>query len=177
MGVPASSRLPLGSTPTIDPILTLVTGTRTSSTLPVSRSTWIRADLVPDDEWTPVRETKVFHWGIFTDWHTEAKCKKVSVKEADDLFFGESEDESKTTMTVSKLREVKAFCSTCPVWETCLRHSLTQPERHGVWAGTSKRARLRILALIELGNTTVDRVVDDYKEGREKKYESIRYSE
>jgi hypothetical protein len=93
------------------------------------------------------------------------------------MFFGEGDDETKTTMTVRQLREVKAFCHSCPVWETCLRHSLTKPERHGIWAGTSKRTRLRILSMLESETeiVTIDMVVDDYKAGREKKYESIRH--
>lgn len=91
------------------------------------------------------------------------------------MFFGEGDDETRTTMTVRQLREVKAFCRGCPVWETCLRHSLTKPERHGIWAGTSKRTRLRILSMLESGIVTIDIVVEDYQMGREKRYESIRY--
>jgi hypothetical protein len=95
------------------------------------------------------------------------------VENPDEMFFGEHED-SRATMTVKQLREIKAYCRSCPVWETCLRSSLTQPERHGIWAGTSKRTRLRILSLIDSGETTITMVVEDYKEGREKRYESIR---
>lgn len=151
---------------------------RTSSTPPPLPSTarWISADRLPDDDFVPEQtEAKPYKWGIFPDWHEDAKCRSVSVKDSDEMFFGESEDHTKTTMTVSKLREVKEFCRSCPVYETCLRHSLSTPERHGIWAGTSKRTRLRILALIDSGKTTVEAVVQDYLAGRERKYESIRH--
>lgn len=148
---------------------------RISSTPPALPSTprWISANDLPETDDDPVEEVRHFKWTMFPEWHENAKCR--SVENPDDMFFGESEDESRTTMTVSRLREVKAYCQSCPVWETCLRHALTTPERHGIWAGTSKRTRLRILALIESGKTTVNEVVQDYKEGREKKYESIRH--
>lgn len=136
-------------------------------------ATWISANDIEWPEYDPEPpEEREFKWSLFPEWHEDAKCR--SVENPDDMFFGESEDESRTTMTVSKLREVKAFCMSCPVWETCMRHALTQPERHGIWAGTSKRTRLRILLLLDSGEITVDQVVEDYKSGREKQYESIR---
>jgi WhiB family redox-sensing transcriptional regulator len=118
-------------------------------------------------------DVAVYHWSFFPDWHEDAKCR--SVEDPDRIFFGEGGDSERHTMTVKQLREIKAYCQSCPVWETCLRHSLTKPERHGIWAGTSKRTRLRILALIEMGETTIEVVISDYKEGRERRYESIRH--
>jgi WhiB family redox-sensing transcriptional regulator len=149
---------------------------RISSTQPASPSTarWISANSLPDDDYIPeTPEQQPYRWGFFPEWHDDAKCRSVS--NPDDMFFGESDDHTKTTMTVSKLREVKEFCRSCPVFETCLRHALTTPERHGIWAGTSKRTRLRILALIDSGRATVEAVVQDYLAGRERKYESIRH--
>ena len=148
---------------------------RISSTQPVSPCTpkWISADKIEWPEYDPEpEESREYKWSFFPEWHSRAKCRDV--EKPDEVFFGESEEESRTTMTVSRLRHIKAFCLSCPVWETCLRHALTQPERHGLWGGTSKRTRLRILALLDSGEVTVDQVIDDYKEGREKKYESIR---
>lgn len=136
---------------------------------------WIRADLIPSDAPEPSYEViqKTYHWAsLFPAWHAKARCKDVA--DSDDMFFGEGEDTTKTSLTISKIREVKAFCKQCPVFTECLTHALTTPERHGVWAGTSKRTRLRILVLIEEGITTVADVVADYIEGRERKYESAR---
>jgi WhiB family redox-sensing transcriptional regulator len=96
------------------------------------------------------------------------------VDKPDDMFFGEDENHNRTSLTVTKIREVKAFCKACPVFTECLTHALTTPERHGIWAGTSKRTRMRILDLISRGRTTVETVVGDYLAGREKQYESIR---
>jgi WhiB family redox-sensing transcriptional regulator len=160
------------------PTLKLVPVTRTSSMPPASPSTgrrWIRADLLPDDSWSPTPEEQHdFQWDYFPAWHAEAKCRTVD--KPDDMFFGENDDHTKTSLTITKIREVKSFCRGCPVFTECLTHALTAPERHGIWAGTSKRTRMRVLALVESGETTIPEVVADYLAGREKKYESIRKS-
>jgi len=176
MGQPARIKLPTGCE-RVFPITTVsVTVTRISLTPPSSPSTerrWLRADLVPSDTFVPSQPEEIpYRWKIFPEWHEDAKCR--SVTNPDDMFFGESDDQTKTTMTITKLREVKAFCRACPVFVLCLEHSLTTPERHGIWAGTSKRTRLRILALIESGETSIPEVIDDYLNGRERQYESIR---
>jgi hypothetical protein len=174
MGQPQRISSPDGCSVVTRPTLRLVGVIRTSLTLPVSPSTarkWVNADLLPSTSYNPSPEVHSFHWNFFPEWHQDAKCR--SVENPDEMFFGEHED-SRATMTVKQLREIKAYCRSCPVWETCLRSSLTQPERHGIWAGTSKRTRLRILSLIDSGETTITMVVEDYKEGREKRYESIR---
>lgn len=155
-----------------------VPGIKTVSTRPASPSTgaWIRADLInTDGGYVPpsYAEPKTYAWeSLFPDWHARAACR--SVEKPDDMFFGEDENHNRTSLTVSKIREVKAFCMTCPVFTECLTHALTTPERHGIWAGTSKRTRMRILDLIARGKTTVATVVEDYLSGRERKYESIR---
>lgn len=106
-------------------------------------------------------------------WYEMAKCR--SIENANDTFFGETGDSSRTSLTITKIREVKEYCKSCPVFAECLTHALTTPERHGIWAGTSKRTRLRILAMIEVGTTSIADVVEDYLEGRERRYESIRH--
>lgn len=108
------------------------------------------------------------------EWHEDAKCR--SIENADDTFFGELEDQTRTSLTITKIRAVKEYCRSCPVFAQCLTHALSTPERHGIWAGTSKRTRLRILALIEVGAATIPEVVRDYLDGKERRYESIRRS-
>lgn len=166
-----------GSVVVIPNITESVPKIRISSTPPASPSTavWIRADLVQTETHFPVRsvERKPLSFAsLFPDWHGQARCKEVD--NPDDMFFGEDGTSTRTSLTVSKIREVKEFCMGCPVFTECLTHALTTPERHGIWAGTSKRTRHRILALIEQGRTTVSEVVADYLEGRERKYESAR---
>lgn len=152
--------------------------TRTSSTPPASPSTrtWVRADLIGSGSYShsQASEEPVSYplQHLIPEWHYEALC--ATVEKPDEIFFGEDENQGRTSMTVSHLREVKAFCKQCPVFVDCLTHALTTPERHGIWAGTSKRTRMRILDLIARGKTTVETVVGDYLAGREKQYESIR---
>lgn len=40
--------------------------------------------------------------------------------------------------------KAKAICDTCPVQPECLHHALTQPEKHGIWGGTTPRQRQQI---------------------------------
>lgn len=178
MGQPQRISFRHGSFAFIPITITRAAVTRTTSTPRASRSTavWIRADLVQTD--VPITtvsraEPKTYIWAdLFPSWHNDARCR--SVEKPDDMFFGEDENHNRTSLTVSKIREVKAFCKECPVFTECLTHALTTPERHGIWAGTSKRTRMRILDMITRGKTTVETVVGDYLAGRERKYESIR---
>jgi hypothetical protein len=180
MARPRRNWLPVGCEQVFPVTTSNVVEIKISSTPPVSPSTakrWVNADTIPGDDWTPSPDIRTFKWEFFPEWHQDAKCRSVSISDADRLFFGERDEEGiKATMTVKELREIKVFCRSCPVWETCLRSSLSKPERHGIWAGTSKRTRLRILVLIDSGDITIDDVVEDYKAGREKRYESIRPS-
>jgi WhiB family transcriptional regulator, redox-sensing transcriptional regulator len=178
MGQPARNSSPNGYPVHIPTGIASAVAIRTASTPRASRSTerrWVSADLVQIDAPTihPDLEERVLDWStLFPHWHTEARCR--TVEKPNEMFFGESDDHTHTSLTITKIQEVKAFCKACPVFIDCLTHSLTTPERHGIWAGTSKRTRMRILALIHAGRTTVTTVVEDYVEGRERKYESIR---
>lgn len=180
MGLPARTTSLVGYMLDTRATLRLVPETRTSSTPPASPSTrkrWIRADLLPSDTYTPSVDPeprKHDFSDLFPVWHSKAKCRTVPIDKIDAMFFGETDDPTKTSLTIAKIREVKSFCRPCPVFAECLTHALSSPERHGLWAGTSKRTRTRILALIDSGERTIERVVTDYLEGREKQYESIR---
>lgn len=45
-------------------------------------------------------------------------------------------------------KEAKAICfGKCSIREACLEHALTQPERFGIWGGTSERERQEIRRL------------------------------
>lgn len=180
MALPARTTSLVGYLVATQPTLRLVPETRTSSTPPASPSTrrrWIRADLLPSDQYAPSAEPeqrKHDFTALFPVWHSRARCRTVPVDKIDAMFFGETDDPTKTSLTIAKIREVKSFCRPCPVFAECLTHALSNPERHGLWAGTSKRTRTRILSLIDLGERTIGQVVTDYLEGRERQYESIR---
>ena len=138
----------------------------------VRKPSWVSVDEVfTDDDWTPEEVEKTKNMP-FPEWHLDALCRNV--ENPDDMFFGESEDQTRTTMTITKIKQVKKFCRSCPVFETCLTHALSYPEKYGIWAGTSRRTRLRIFSMVDAGSTTVETVISDYLNGREKKYESVR---
>ena len=61
-------------------------------------------------------------------WQDRGACRGVDPG----LFFparGES------------LAAARAVCAGCPVRRECLEHALAQPEKFGVWGGTSERER------------------------------------
>jgi hypothetical protein len=139
----------------------------------------VRADLIATDQSYPdlVITEQAIRRKLIPLWHEEAKCRYVA--KPDDMFFGEKDPEDddytpRTSLTITKIKAVKEFCHSCPVFVQCLTHALTTPERHGIWAGTSKRTRTRILTLVDLKEVTIAEVVQDYLDGRERKYESIR---
>lgn len=136
---------------------------------PASRS-WVSANSLGTEVWDETEDVVQSGLRIIPPaWHQDARCSKLENPDA--MFFPEIEG-TNSTLTPSKLRIAKAFCSDCPVFQECLTHALTKPERHGVWAGTSKRVRAHILKLIEMGEVTVSQVVSDYMDGREERYES-----
>jgi len=185
MGQPQRISSPGGLLLATRPTLRLVPVIRTSSTPPASPCTerrWIRADLISTEASypEPLVPEQAIRRKLIPLWHTDAKCR--GTEKPDDMFFGEKDPDddgytTRTSLTITKIREVKEFCRSCPVFVQCLTHALTMPERHGIWAGTSKRTRQRILALVDLKEITIAEVVGDYLEGRERKYESIRRRE
>ena len=181
MARPARNWLPTGCEQ-VFPVITLsVVETRTTSTPPASPSTakrWVNADLIPVTDYyvEPEREERKFSWAdMMPAWHQWARCRTTA--NPDQIFFGDKEDDEDdhhASLTITQIREVKEFCKGCPVFEECMTHALTTPERHGIWAGTSKRTRLRIIRMMDEGIVTIEEVIVDFLEGRERKYESSR---
>lgn len=173
MGAPARMTSRVGFVVLIPTRTASVTEIRTSSTRSASASTaWVSADAIPEDDWEPDPVVEEYRWSRFPEWHKESLCRSIPIEDVDRMFFGETGD--RVSLTITDIRETKAFCKTCPVFAKCLTHALTEPEHHGIWAGTSKRTRMRILTLVNSGQRTVEEVVSDYLEGRERQYESIR---
>ena len=67
------------------------------------------------------------------DWTKKALCAEVDP----DLFFPEVGDD---------VRKVKKICKACDVKEECLKYSLDNDERFGVWGGLSEHNRRKLRA-------------------------------
>jgi WhiB family redox-sensing transcriptional regulator len=62
------------------------------------------------------------------DWLDNALCSQVD----HDIFFPEKGGSTKTA---------KSVCGVCGVREKCLKYSLENEERYGIWGGMSDRER------------------------------------
>lgn len=67
------------------------------------------------------------------DWTKKALCAEVDP----DLFFPEVGDD---------VTKAKRICKACDVKEECLKYSLDNDERFGVWGGLSEHNRRKIRA-------------------------------
>lgn len=74
------------------------------------------------------------------DWRKESKCRNLTPKEADALFFpGRG----------GKSNKAKAFCRGCPVIDICLQEAL-QHTFDGFQAGTTEEERQEIRSFLNL---------------------------
>jgi WhiB family redox-sensing transcriptional regulator len=114
----------------------------------------------PDSDESPITVS----WSRYMPaWHSEAKCR--SVPEWDEVFFGEGEDDNRASMNQDRVRRAQNVCHSCPVIRVCAQHALTQPEDHGVWAGTTAKMRERARDLITTGLMDLETVIDVILEG------------
>lgn len=67
------------------------------------------------------------------DWTKKALCAEVDP----DLFFPEIGDD---------VAKAKRICKACDVKEECLKYSLDNDERFGVWGGLSEHNRRKLRA-------------------------------
>lgn len=104
--------------------------------------------------------------GNRSSWKLDGHCNNYDLE----LFFS---DEGRGKFTVRSVAQCRTICSGCPVRITCLTWALTTPEKHGIWAGTTGRQRTRILRAIAQGDITLEQVICDFREGRQKRYESL----
>lgn len=91
-------------------------------------------DDLPDEEPNLYRSMQV----LWPDWHEKANCLGID----DRIFFGSSLPAERPAYTLSEIKLAKSVCSTCPVFEQCLRQSFRNREVYGVWAGTTMKERL-----------------------------------
>lgn len=143
--------------------------TRISTTQPASLSTeetsqrqWLPVDSVLyEDADDPVEEVPRYPnvLSLYPDWHREANC----LGESDSLFFGASNPDTRPPYTLGDIKKAKTLCRSCPVAVMCLRSALTNREEYGVWAGTTRRQRRRILDAIDAGESTIDAAVAEFE--------------
>ena len=97
---------------------------------------------------------------LYPEWQQKAHCAGVGVK----YYFGDEEDQP--TMGIKQMRAASKLCDVCPVFIECLTWALSTREEYGVWAGTSGRVRRRIFKMVDTGETTVQEVVEAFRDGR-----------
>lgn len=64
-------------------------------------------------------------------WYADAACSGKPV----DWWFPSTYDSAQLA---------KHICRQCPVIAECLEHALTHDEKHGIWAATSEKERVRL---------------------------------
>lgn len=97
---------------------------------------------------------------LYPEWQVRAHCRGVGVS----YYFGD--DAEQPTMSIKQVRRASKLCEVCPVYIECLTWALSTREEYGVWAGTSGRVRRRIFKLVDNGDTTVDEVVERFRNGQ-----------
>jgi WhiB family redox-sensing transcriptional regulator len=97
---------------------------------------------------------------LYPEWQQQAHCAGVGVS----YYFGDEDEQP--TMSIRQVRAATKLCDVCPVFVECLTWALSTREEYGVWAGTSGRVRRRIFKMMDNGETTVDIVVEEFRNGR-----------
>ncbi|HET7713815.1 MAG TPA: WhiB family transcriptional regulator [Patescibacteria group bacterium] len=64
-------------------------------------------------------------------WKARSKCRKLTPKQADKIFFIDSG---------GKANKARTFCKSCPVKQDCLNYAILYKE-WGIWAGTTEEER------------------------------------
>jgi WhiB family redox-sensing transcriptional regulator len=106
----------------------------------------------------------------FPDWYDHGACRGLPLS----YFFGEENETDTQLISPGTLHRAQQICAGCPVRAKCLEFVLDHKILHGVWAGTSGRARARIWAMERRGEVTRAEVLTDYAEGRGTRYERLR---
>lgn len=96
---------------------------------------------------------------LMPEWHQEARCKTVSKS----VFFGSSSPDERPAYTLSSIRQARAICASCPVFNECLSHAIKNREDYGLWAGTTMRQRREIFRSINAKELTEADVINALK--------------
>ena len=122
---------------------------------------------LPDyDQVFPVRPGERYvtyqMWELYPDWHKDAAC----LGSEDKLFFGASEPDIRPPYNLGDIKKAKTLCGGCPVSALCLRTALENREEYGVWAGTTRKQRKKMLHAIDAGVTSIEILIVAYEEYR-----------
>jgi hypothetical protein len=104
---------------------------------------------------------------LYPEWQKDAHCAGVGLS----YYFGD--DTEQPTMSIKQVRQAAKLCDVCPVYTECLTWALDEREEYGVWAGTSGRVRRRIFKMIDNDLTTVEEVVERFRNGQGDTYRLV----
>lgn len=93
------------------------------------------------------------------EWHLQAGCKTAQKS----VFFGSSSPDERPAYTLSSIREARAICASCEVFNECLAHAIRQREDYGLWAGTTMRQRRELFRSIDKHEVTEADVIEALK--------------
>lgn len=96
-------------------------------------------------------------------WHFKALCAGME----DERFFGKKDLRVRPSLTLTELKKAQELCWECPVYRECITHALTKPEEYGVWGGTSRNMRLKILKAAEEGLIKIADIIEELCKAQE----------
>jgi WhiB family redox-sensing transcriptional regulator len=133
----------------------------------VSQWTPIHTLLTDHDPGTPTANPSLPHP---PSWTEQANCREANPEH----FYG---TDHRPLYEDDITRARTRYCTPCPVRARCLRHALTHPEEHGIWAGTTSRERKRIQLALKRGETTLEEVLHVYATVTSPQWRSLRETE
>lgn len=95
---------------------------------------------------------------LYPQWHAQARCLGTS----DTLFFGTNEPDVRPPYTLGDIKRARLLCADCPVARQCLSTALSNREEYGVWAGSTRKQRKRMLSRIDTATSNVDDEVEQH---------------
>jgi len=95
---------------------------------------------------------------FYPEWMDQASCGGME----DTLFFGASDPDKRPQYTLTDIKAARKICASCPVTRLCLETSLINKDEFGVFAGSTRTNRAKILKRIESGSTTLQDEVTEF---------------
>ena len=97
---------------------------------------------------------------FFPEWTEQSLCAGME----DTFFFGSSDPGVRPQYTLADIKRARMLCVGCPVLRDCLTTSLQNKDEYGVFAGSTKNDRKKMLKRIETLITTVAEEVEAHYE-------------
>lgn len=136
--------------------------------------TWVSADallkedtaLTPPEGGVVVSEDRPKRsiTDLYPEWYFLGACRD----EDETKFFGNEDIAVRPSLTLTDLKSAQTICGSCPVFRQCITHALTLPEEYGVWGGTSRNMRLRILKAAETGLIRLSDMIEELCKAQER---------